>query len=316
MSKREEKILGHDYDGIHEYDNPLPGWWLFIFYGSMVWALLYAVFFHFGPGLLPEQRHDAEMRALRIEAARAAIMSGEVTDENVQLVALSPEHVDHGAQIFQERCAKCHRPDGGGDVGPNLTDKYWLDGGSPAEIHATIRDGVHQEGMPTWSWKIRPDEVWAAAAYVETLRGTNVVNGKEPQGQPWEPGTPSAARRAALTATLQEVLDDPAAVARGQQVFMVRCLACHGPQGGGLVGPNLTDDHWIHGGGLADIFHTVMEGVPEKGMISWKKQLSRQEIQDVVAFVASIRGTNAPGKPPEGEPWTPEMETAENPAGL
>ena len=78
MSKRETNILSHCYDGIREYDNPLPGWWLAIFYGSMVWSLLYALFFHLGPGLLNKDAHDAEMRELAIEAARAAITAGEV----------------------------------------------------------------------------------------------------------------------------------------------------------------------------------------------------------------------------------------------
>lgn len=311
MSKREDKILSHDYDGIREYDNPLPGWWLFIFYGSMVWALLYGLFYHFGPGLLEAERHEAEMRELRIEAARAAMSSGEVTDEGVLAVAASPLHVGRGQALYEERCVSCHRADGGGDVGPNLTDKYWIHGGSPSEVHATIAGGVHQQGMPGWSWTMRPDEVWETAAYVETLRGTNVSGGKEAQGLPWVPGTPSAARREVLAATLQGVLDDPAAVSRGQGVYMLRCLPCHGPEGGGLVGPNLTDMHFVHGGELPDIFQVVSEGVPEKGMVAWKKQLTPDELREVTAFVASLRGKNAPGKPPEGEPWSPEPAAAE-----
>ena len=314
MSNRGEKILSHDYDGIREYDNPLPGWWLFVFYGSMVWALLYALFYHFGPGLLEHEAHEAEMRALRIEAARAAITSGEVTDEGVLAVAASPEHVEAGAALFSERCVECHGDNGGGDVGPNLTDKYWLHGGSPAEVHATIASGVHEPGMPGWSWTMRPDEVWAAAAYVETQRGTNVAGGKEPEGLPWVPGTPSASRRQVLKATLTTILEDPAAVSRGQAVFLTRCLPCHGPEGGGLVGPNLTDMYFVHGGDLPDLFRVISDGVPEKGMVSWKKQLTADELREVTAFVASLRGNNAAGKPPEGELWSPEEEAAETAA--
>lgn len=317
MSKREEKILSHAYDGIREYDNPLPGWWLAIFYGSMVWALLYALFYHFGPGLLEEEAHEAEMRELNIEAARAAIMSGEVTDDGVLAVAASPEHLEHGQALFSERCVECHGTNAEGDIGPNLTDKYWIHGGSPSEVHATIASGVHDPGMPAWSWKLRPDEVWALAAHLETLRGRNVPGGKEPEGLAWVPGTPSASRRQVLQATLQAVLEDPTAVSRGQAIFMTRCLPCHGPEGGGLVGPNLTDMHFIHGGSLADIFQVVSDGVPEKGMVAWKKQLTPDELREVTVFVASLRGNNAAGKPPEGEPWSPEQEAeAAGPAGL
>ena len=313
MSKREDEILGHDYDGIREYDNQLPGWWLFIFYGSMVWALVYALFYHFGPGLLETQRHEAEMSRLRVEAARAAIHAGDPTDEAVLAVAGSPEHLVHGRRLFAERCAECHGPNGGGGIGPNLTDNHWLDGGSPSEIHATIRDGVHLEGMPGWSWSLRPDEIWLAAAFVESLRGSDVPNGKPPEGERWQPGSPSASRRAALTATLQAVVADAAALERGREIYLGRCLPCHGPEGGGLIGPNLTDEHAIHGGGLADIFRVVSEGVPEKGMVPWANQLSRQELQEVTAFVASLWGRMLPGRPPEGEPWGPETASVDTP---
>jgi cytochrome c oxidase cbb3-type subunit 3 len=311
MSKPGEKILSHDYDGIKEYDNPMPGWWLFVFYASMVWALLYALFYHFGPGLLDTEAHEAEMRALRVDAARAAITADEVTDEGVLAVSASPEHVELGRALFAQRCVECHGEHGEGDIGPNLTDKYWVHGGSPSEVHATIASGVHGEGMPNWSWTIRPDEVWLAAAFVETIRSTNVKDGKEPQGLPWVPGTPSASRRQVLTATLKTVLEDPAAVSRGQAIFMTRCLPCHGPEGGGLVGPNLTDMHFIHGGDLPDLFRVVSDGVPEKGMVAWKKQLNPDELREVTVFVASLRGKNAAGKPPEGELWSPEQEAAE-----
>jgi len=311
MSNREENILSHSYDGIREYDNPLPGWWLAIFYGSMVWAVLYALFFHLGPGLLNKEAHDAEMRAFAIEAARAAITADEVTDDGLLAVSASPEHVELGRALFSERCAECHGANAGGEIGPNLTDKYWLHGGSPSEVHATISGGVHEEGMPTWSWALRPDEIWTAAAYIETLRGTNVPGGKEAQGLPWVPGTPSASRRAVLAATLKTVADDPAAVSRGQGIFLTRCLPCHGPKGGGLVGPNLTDMYFIHGGALPDIFRVISNGVPEKGMVSWKKQLSPDELREVTVFVATLRGNDVAGKPPEGEPWSPEQEAAE-----
>ena len=93
----------------------------------------------------------------------------------------------------------------------------------------------------------------------------------------------------------------PEAITAGKAIYDANCVACHSAKGEGLVGPNLTDNHWIHGGSLKDIRHVIVEGVIEKGMIPWKTSLTSEQIDQVVAFVWSIKGTNVPGKPAEGE---------------
>ena len=114
---------------------------------------------------------------------------------------------------------------------------------------------------------------------------------------------------AMVTAETVTLLTDPADLAVGKEIFLKNCAACHGQNGEGLVGPNFTDEYWIHGGGIKNVFHTISEGVPAKGMISWKSQLSPAQIQKVGSYVLSLQGTNPPNqKGPEGEKWDSSKE--------
>lgn len=107
-----------------------------------------------------------------------------------------------------------------------------------------------------------------------------------------------------VTSETVTVLNTPEAIAAGKETFVKNCAACHGQNGEGLVGPNLTDEFWIHGGGIKNVFTTVTNGVPTKGMISWKAQLSPKKIQEVASFVLSLQGTKpANGKDPQGDKW-------------
>ncbi|MCE1190134.1 MAG: c-type cytochrome [Ignavibacteria bacterium] len=100
------------------------------------------------------------------------------------------------------------------------------------------------------------------------------------------------------------LLTDQAAIFSGGEIFKKNCAACHGFKGEGLVGPNLTDNYWIHGGGIKNVFRTVSNGVPDKGMLTWKTQLKPKEIQEVASYVISLQGTNPPNaKPPQGTLW-------------
>lgn len=105
------------------------------------------------------------------------------------------------------------------------------------------------------------------------------------------------------------VLNDASALFSGKEIFTKNCAACHGQKGEGLVGPNLTDDYWIHGGGIKNIYQVIKNGVPEKGMISWKSQLNSQSILEVGSFIISLRGTNPPNaKAPQGDLWKEELD--------
>jgi cytochrome c oxidase cbb3-type subunit 3 len=105
---------------------------------------------------------------------------------------------------------------------------------------------------------------------------------------------------------LRVAIADPTQAASGKQVFDIRCIACHAPGGAGTVGPNLTDDYWLHGGKPSEIVHTIQKGVPEKGMISWEAVLPKSEIIAVVSYIASIHGSNPPNaKAPQGDKLSP-----------
>ncbi len=106
------------------------------------------------------------------------------------------------------------------------------------------------------------------------------------------------------------LLTDPASLENGKNTFMTNCVPCHGPNAGGIVGPNLTDDYWIHGGGIKNIFTTIKYGVPAKGMITWQNQLNPKKIQEVASYVISLHGSNPPNaKPPEGQLWVDSTQT-------
>jgi cytochrome c oxidase cbb3-type subunit 3 len=106
------------------------------------------------------------------------------------------------------------------------------------------------------------------------------------------------------------LLTTPDDLQKGQEVFTTNCVPCHGMNAGGIVGPNLTDDYWIHGGGIKNVFKTITQGVPDKGMISWAAILSPKQIQQVASYILSLHGTNPPnGKPPEGTIWIDSTAT-------
>jgi cytochrome c oxidase cbb3-type subunit III len=179
-----EARIVHEVDGIQEYDNALPRWWLTTLYATMAFAVVYWFVFEAAKiGDSPEARFAAEV-AKKAEAEAARIKaSGAVTPEALTMLAKDKTTVEQGRAMFVQTCAACHRQDGGGNVGPNLTDEFWLHGGAPEKIFATIGDGVPDKGMPAWKPQLGVERVQAVTAFVLTLRNTNVPGGKQPQGE-------------------------------------------------------------------------------------------------------------------------------------
>ena len=177
-----DQVMDHDYDGIREYDNRLPNWWLWILFGSIIFSLGYWLFFHtFGIGKLSAERYEAEM----IAAAEARLGgAGELSDESLILASSIPDRVEAGRQLYAQHCVACHATQGEGLVGPNLTDAYWIHGGRPMDIYKTISEGVIAKGMAAWERQLGPQRVQTLAAYVLTLRSKNLP-GKAPEGQPY-----------------------------------------------------------------------------------------------------------------------------------
>lgn len=168
----------HEYDGIEEADNKLPLWWLITFYGSIVFAILYWFYYEaYEIGDQPLQAYNAQMK----EAAGAG---GEVSDELLEMAAKDEAAVSAGKTLFATHCVACHEAQGQGKIGPNLTDAYWVHGGSPTSIHKIVNEGVGAKGMPAWGAILGAEATQQVVAFVLTLRNTN-VEGKEAEGDPW-----------------------------------------------------------------------------------------------------------------------------------
>ena len=177
----EDRLLDHNYDGIQEYDNPMPRWWLYIFWGTIVWALL---FWLNVPGIGVGKGRIADYDASVAEAAAAMPAQPSAGPDAAALLAASkdPTAVAAGHTVFAAYCSACHGPDGGGVIGPNLTDAYWIHGGTPDAIYHTVATGVLEKGMPAWGPTLKPDELDAVVAYVISLQGSTPAAPKAPEG--------------------------------------------------------------------------------------------------------------------------------------
>ena len=181
-----DRLLDHEYDGIQEYDNPLPRWWTTLFWGTIVFSILYALNvpgIGNGKGRLANYERDMAAARARLEAEAAKNPPPSAMDAAALLaLAKDPAQLKLGRERFVSTCAACHREDGGGNIGPNLTDDFWIHGGQPTEILKIVTDGVLDKGMPAWGQTLSPAEVAAVTAYVLTLHDTHPPNPKEPQG--------------------------------------------------------------------------------------------------------------------------------------
>lgn len=181
-------LIEHSYDGIREYDNPLPGWWRAMFWGGIVFAAGYWVWFHVaGFGRTPDATYQlalAEYTDRKDQRERAELR--DISEDTFARNAKDPAMLASGKEIFATRCASCHAPEGQGLIGPNLTDRYQLHGTTRMDIFKTVRGGVPGTAMPAWGEQMAASDVVAVSTFVATLRGTD-LQGKEPQGQPVEP---------------------------------------------------------------------------------------------------------------------------------
>jgi cytochrome c oxidase cbb3-type subunit 3 len=176
----------HSFDGIEEFDNRLPNWWLWTFYVACIFAVVYWMHYHvLGTGALPAQQYLAEMQAA--EERLAERMAGvELTDDLLADLSAEPTVVAKGKAIFEANCAVCHRADAGGmpGLGPNLTDRFWLHGGRPLQIYETVTKGVVAKGMLAWLPQLGPQRCQQVVAFVLSRKNTEVAGGREPQGEP------------------------------------------------------------------------------------------------------------------------------------
>lgn len=189
----QDRLLDHQYDGIQEFDNPMPAWWVWIFWATIIFSVLYWIDV---PGIGSGKGRIAayEAEVAKVQALRAAEQqaAGPVTGEQLAAMAQDPAKVAAGKAVWTTNCVPCHREDGGGVIGPNLCDEYWIHGATPIAIHTVIDKGVLDKGMPAWGETLKPGDVDAVTAYVLTLRGTEPQDPKEPQGIKVEEGEEAA----------------------------------------------------------------------------------------------------------------------------
>ena len=177
----EQLLTSHNYDGIQEYDNPMPAWWTWIFLATVVWAGVYFVGINLD--FLPD--YEAQLAAQNdefaaVESALAAA-TPQVTPELLAEAAKDDARVKQGAAVYAMNCAACHGQKGEGLIGPNLTDTAWLYGPKMTDFHEVIAKGT-SKGMPAWSQILVHDDLVAVVAFVNSLKGTNPPNGKAPEG--------------------------------------------------------------------------------------------------------------------------------------
>lgn len=178
VNKPSGDVVVHEIDGIQELDNNLPNWWLATFFLTIVFGIGYYYYYEVFDG---EPLGHAYRRELA-ERLEASGQGAQVTAAMLEDLSQDAAKMSEAAALFTSTCASCHGPNGGGTVGPNLTDDFWMHGGSPEQIYTSIHDGYPTKGMPEWGKQLGEAKIPMLTAYLMTLRGTNVAGGKAPQG--------------------------------------------------------------------------------------------------------------------------------------
>jgi len=279
-NKHDVSTTGHSWDGIEEYDNPMPRWWLWTFYATIVWGIGYTIAYPAWPmisgatsGLLGfSTRGDLVAELERAEAANAEInerLASVALSEIPEDPALNQYAVNKGAAVYRTFCSQCHGSGAAGAVGyPNLLDDAWLWGGTVDAIHYTIAHGIRNEDdvdaryseMPVYGEILSEEEIQQVAHYAYTLNGRDAL--------------------------------DPELAALGAETYEYECAACHMEDGSGnidLGAPALNDPIWLYGGSYETIVETVTYsryGV----MPPWQNRLTEAEIAAVASYVHQLGG--------------------------
>ena len=189
LEKEEDILFDHEYDGIRELDNVLPPWWVALFYITIAWGVIYMAYYHFldmGPS--SKEKYEQEMEAAEAAIAEHLSRQADQVDETNVTLLTGEADLGIGETIFKTNCTPCHGQLGeGNDVGPNLTDQYWIHGGGIQNVFKTIKYGVPEKGMISWKTQLRAADMHKVASYILSLQGSNPPNGKAPQGDLYVP---------------------------------------------------------------------------------------------------------------------------------
>ena len=205
IEQEADVMLDHNYDGIRELDNVLPPWWVYLFYGTIIFAGIYLVRFHIMGDYNQDQEYQTEVK--EAQAAVDAYLKTAPDSMNKDKVTLLTDaaSIAAGKALYQTNCIACHRPDGGGQIGPNLTDEFWINGGGIKNVFNTIMEGGRDgKGMVSWKTTIKPSDIQKVASYVLSMQGSKPVNPKpaEQEAKEWKDEvTPKPAAKAIIDST-------------------------------------------------------------------------------------------------------------------
>ncbi len=284
-------LMHHEYDGIKELDNNLPPWWVWMFYMTIIFAVVYLSVYHiFGSAdtQIEEYEHSMAYENELVQKYRAE-NNMLIDASNVELITDKAE-LDKGKVIFETNCAVCHNPNGEGNIGPNLTDAAWIYGFDISEVFTTIKDGT-TKGMPEHASKLNPAQLQQVSSFVLNLQEFD--GGKAPEGDKMEAGNSSVVTEKAT------LLTSEADLSAGKDIFNVNCVVCHMSNGEGSIGPNLTDKAWVYGFDISDVLNVIKNGT-EKGMPEHGSRFDQTELEQVSSYVLSLPPFDG-GKAPEGD---------------
>lgn len=187
IEEEKEIILDHNYDGIRELDNNLPPWWVYMFYATIVFAVVYLARFHVFNGYTQNIEYDQEVAEAQIAIEEYKKTAKGLVDANTVELLTEASDIKAGGAIFTTNCVACHMPDGGGGIGPNLTDEYWILGGGIKNVFHTIAEGGRDgKGMIAWKQTLKPAEIAQVASFILTeISGKAPANPKAPEGEVW-----------------------------------------------------------------------------------------------------------------------------------
>ena len=186
VEREAEIMLDHDYDGIRELDSKIPPWFAWLFILTIIFAAYYMIDYHIiGSGQVQYEEYAQEVKMASLER-EALIKSGAFINEETVTLLSDASDLEKGKAVFDQNCIACHASDGGGIVGPNLTDKYWIHGGGIKNVFKVIKYGVVEKGMISWQTQLNPNQMQEVASYVLSLQGTTPAAPKQPEGEIWE----------------------------------------------------------------------------------------------------------------------------------
>ncbi|WP_369615601.1 cbb3-type cytochrome c oxidase N-terminal domain-containing protein [Flavobacterium sp. CFS9] len=208
IEKEGELLMDHNYDGIKELDNNLPPWWVYLFYICIIFGVIYVARYDVFGGDDQETELRKEMAQAKIDVEEYLKTAPDLMDEKTVVLLTDDASLAAGKEIFMTNCAACHRADGGGQIGPNLTDDHWILGGGIKEIFHTITNGGRDgKGMVSWKTNgMKPKEIQKVASYILSLQGSDPKDPKEPEGEVWvDQSTPKKGDTADKTKDSTEV---------------------------------------------------------------------------------------------------------------